>query len=126
MNGNAHLLSPNTDKRVLIVEDEAPARRFIATALRSLGYQVNAVASAEGADIVLEETHPDLIVVDIRLPGADGLSFAQRIQKNEQTRDIPVLVISAYDRPRSELAAHFLAKPFELANFERMVAELIL
>lgn len=125
MTRNAPLPSPNTDKHVLVVEDEAPARRFITTALRSLGYKVNAVASAEGADVVLEETHPDLIVVDIRLPGADGLSFAQRIQNNERTRDIPVLVISAYERPRSQLAVRFLAKPFELAHFERVVAELV-
>lgn len=125
MTRNAPLPSPHKDKRVLVIEDEAPARRFITTALRSLGYHVHAVASAEGADVVLEETIPDLIVVDIRLPGADGLSFAQRMQNNEQTRDIPVLVISAYDRPRSQLAARFLAKPFELANFERVVAELV-
>jgi CheY-like chemotaxis protein len=66
-----------------------------------------------------------LIVVDIRLPGADGLSFANRIRNDEKTKDIPLLVISAYERPRSALVARFLAKPFELANFERVVAELV-
>ena len=125
MTRNAPLTSPQLNKRVLVIEDEAPSRRFITTVLRSLGYRVNAVASAEGAEVVLEETHPDLIVVDIRLPGADGLSFAGRIQNDEATRDIPVLLISAYDRPRSSLATRFLAKPFELAHFERVVAELV-
>jgi CheY-like chemotaxis protein len=125
MTRNAPLPSPKKDKRVLVIEDEAPARRFITTALRSLGYHVHAVASAEGAEVVLEETRPDLIVVDIRLPGADGLSFAQRIEQDDQLKHVPVLLISAYDRPRSQLASRFLAKPFELSNFERVVAELV-
>ena len=125
MTRNAFHPSPQLDKRVLVVEDEAPSRRFITTALRSFGYRVNAVASAEGAQVVLKEARPDLIVLDIRLPGQDGLSFASLLQDDDETKDIPVLVISSYDRPRSSLAARFMAKPFELANFERVVAELV-
>ncbi|MDZ7727135.1 MAG: response regulator [Dehalococcoidia bacterium] len=113
-----------TAGRVVLVEDEAPARRMISTALRSLGFSVVPVASAESALAAIEQNRPDLVVADVRLPGATGIQFTDSLRERSETADIPVILMSAYERPREHRADRFLPKPFELSHFERVVREL--
>lgn len=113
-----------TAGRVVLVEDEAPARRMLSTALRSLGFSVVPVASAESALEAIEQRHPDLVVVDVRLPGTTGIQFTECLRERTETADIPVILMSAYERPREHRADRFLPKPFELSHFERVVREL--
>lgn len=109
---------------VLLVEDEAPTSRLLSTTLSFLGFHVKQVRSAEAALDAIAEQSPDIIVADIRLPGADGIALVENVRSLPGGDDIPVLLMSAYGRPRNHRATRFLAKPFELARFERVVEEM--
>ncbi|MFA5113626.1 MAG: response regulator [Candidatus Margulisiibacteriota bacterium] len=81
-------------KKVLIVEDYPATSKMIAEILEMEGYQ--AVIAADGllgVEKALSEK-PDLILLDIMLPGIDGLEVCSRLRANEQTKDIPVIMVS--------------------------------
>lgn len=117
--------------RVLVVDDEADAREFIAAVLESYGVSVRAVASAAAALEELERFHPDMLLSDIRMPGGDGYSLIRQIRALEalQGGHIPAAAITAYldeDRENSlkagfEAYLHKLAQPSEWIE---MVAQL--
>lgn len=117
--------------RVLVVDDEADAREFIAAVLESYGVSVRAVASAAAALEELERFHPDMLLSDIRMPGGDGYSLIRQIRalEAEQGGHIPAAAITAYldeDRENSlkaefEAYLHKLAQPSEWIE---MVAQL--
>lgn len=117
--------------RVLVVDDEADIREFIAAIFESHGIEVKAVASAAEALAVLEPFRPDVLVSDIRMPGEDGYQLIQQIRSLEAERGGHLLAaaITAYqdeDRERSlqagyEAHLHKLAQPSEWVE---MVAQL--
>jgi CheY-like chemotaxis protein len=96
--------------------------------LESQGYEVREAASAEEAFEMLKTERPDLIVMDIQLPGMDGLEATKRLKDNPATRDIPVLAVTSYamkgDREGAAAAgcAGYVTKPIEKATFLREVA----
>ncbi len=110
-------------RRAVIIEDEPTAGAMLVKYLAELGLQSVLHLSAEGAlETVLRE-RPDVIVLDILLPGENGWVALARLKDHPGTRDIPVLVISVVDEPRKSLAygavAHF-TKPVtrgQLAEF---------
>ncbi len=109
-----------TKLSILVVDDEANIRRTLRTALEGEGYGVLDAESAEKALEVLAAEPIDLAILDIRLPGMDGLSLLDKAR--ELWRDLPVIVISghadlaeAVDAMRRG-ASDFLEKPFELAR----------
>jgi two-component system cell cycle response regulator DivK len=81
---------------ILLVEDNAVNRRLAEFLLRSHGYQVLEVASAQEAFDLLTTARPDLIVMDVQLPGIDGLEATKRLKDDPRTRDIPVLAVTSY------------------------------
>jgi two-component system KDP operon response regulator KdpE len=105
--------------RILIVEDEAPLRRFLVPTLGAQGYQVLAALTA-GEGIAMARSHnPDLILLDLGLPDADGLSVLQEIRAWSRR---PVLIISARSQEREKVRAldlgadDYLTKPFGAAE----------
>ncbi|MEJ7765953.1 MAG: response regulator transcription factor [Acidimicrobiales bacterium] len=106
--------------RVLVVEDEAPIRAAVDVALRSEGYEVRAEADASSIDRVREEFHPDLAVLDVRLPfGPDGHAAAKRLRL---ASNLPIIFLTAADSLEDRLAGFkagaddYLVKPFEMAE----------
>jgi signal transduction histidine kinase/CheY-like chemotaxis protein/HPt (histidine-containing phosphotransfer) domain-containing protein len=92
-----------TEKPVLVVEDSAASRELVETLLRSWSIPSVAVSSAEEGLSLLEQhnrvgsrTPFGLVIVDWMLPGLDGLDAAERIRSREETRTLPIVVISAY------------------------------
>ncbi len=79
---------------VLVVEDETPLQNAIEIKLKNEGYRVLVVSSAHEALEVLGSEKPDLIWLDILLPGMDGLEFLEKIRMSEDWKHIPVLVVS--------------------------------
>jgi two-component system phosphate regulon response regulator PhoB len=80
---------------VLVVEDEEDIRELVGYNLLKEGYQVTGVASAEEALSVVESRRPDLVLLDIMLPGADGLSVCRKLKNNTKTESIPVIMLTA-------------------------------
>ena len=104
--------------RILVVEDDALVADAIRRGLDKAGYAVDHVDSAEHAASALAAESFDLAVVDIGLPGADGLTLLQRMRRNGSA--LPVLILTARDGLADRVSAldigadDYLVKPFEL------------
>ena len=114
--------------KILAVDDDPRIRRFVSRTLREAGHEVMAVADAESAVAKLLETRPDLFLLDINLPGMDGLSLAHKLQKQGGTRSIPVVILSVRTDPHDKVAAYasgvvtYLEKPLKKADLLDAVA----
>ena len=82
-------------KRILIVEDEASIRDMVAFALRRADMEPLHAADARAAQHAIAEQIPDLILLDWMLPGTSGLELARRLRREETTRDIPIIMLTA-------------------------------
>lgn len=80
---------------ILVVEDERDIQHMVLYNLRKHGYKVTGVASSEEAKAHLQNAAPDLILLDVMLPGQDGLSFCRELKNDRQRRDIPVIIVTA-------------------------------
>jgi len=104
--------------RILIVDDEESFVRSLSFALRTEGMDVTGVHSGEDAFLAVRKQQFDIILLDLRLPGADGMEVLTSIQKLDIS--IPVIMISAHGDTRAAVqavkngAADYLSKPFEL------------
>lgn len=107
--------------RVLVVDDDLSFLRTVATALRASGFETIIAPDAETALALLHALRPDAMLIDVNLPGIDGVELARRVKDDEQHRDVPVVLMSAYGRPR-EYANGFIAKPFDLDHIDELLA----
>jgi len=89
--------------RLLIVDDEKNIRRLYESELAREGYEVASVESAEAALEAIEKDPPDLVVLDIRLEGMDGIDCLRSIM--EKRRDLPVILSSAYSTYKQDFAS---------------------
>ncbi len=100
---------------VLVVEDEAPMRRFIRASLGAQGLRVIEATTLAEADIAVTTQNPELLVLDLGLPDGDGIDFVRRLR--EWSR-VPVIVVSARGREDDKVSAldagadDYLTKPF--------------
>ncbi len=115
-------------KTILIVDDEPAARYGLRRALEAK-YRIAETDSAEAAREALTREQPDLVLLDVVLPGQDGLSFLRWMR--EQGSEVPVLMVSALDTAKTAVealqlgAADYLVKGFELEELRQRVANLL-
>jgi twitching motility two-component system response regulator PilG len=108
-------------KKILIVEDEESLLRLESILLTSKGYNVRGAANGQEALEAIEQEQPDLVLLDIMLPGLDGFEVCRRIKHNPLTKDIPVIMVTAKksgeDMARGEEvgADWYITKPFKSA-----------
>jgi CheY-like chemotaxis protein len=110
-------------KTVLVVEDNEAIRAYISAALRDEGYEV--VEAVDGDAIpVAHDRHPDVILLDLHMPQMDGREVSRRLRAHPQTKDIPIVGMSAGER-LARLPANLiddrLAKPFDLDDLYAVV-----
>ena len=122
----------NTYGPILIVEDVPNVLELLEVTLRFKGYAVITAHNGEEALEVIEEQKPALIVTDILMPKMDGYAFVQKLRLKPETRDIPVVFLSAtYVTPEDKDfalslgAARFMEKPIDTEDFLLTVAELV-
>jgi len=114
-------------ERILLVEDNPVNRKLARNILRSRGYEVWEVTSGEEALQLLSDKRPDLVLMDLQLPGMDGLEVTRRIKADPVTADLPVVALTAHvgqideDRAREAGCAGYITKPIRLAVFPRQV-----
>jgi two-component system cell cycle response regulator DivK len=87
-------------KHILIVDDYADALDIWAIYLQSMGYRVSTAADGLSAVAKAEELLPDLIVLDLELPGLTGFEAAKRLRANPETADIPLIAATGYSHAR--------------------------
>ncbi|WP_271272213.1 phosphate regulon transcriptional regulator PhoB [Aliamphritea hakodatensis] len=85
----------SSNKRILIVDDEAPIREMIAVALEMAGYECMEAESAQAAHSIVLDEKPDMVLLDWMMPGISGVEFARRLRKDEVTADIPIIMLTA-------------------------------
>jgi two-component system response regulator RegX3 len=101
--------------KILIIEDEKELSAIVSLYLDKEGFEVKAVESAEDGFTLMETWKPELVILDLNLPGMDGFEFLQRLRKE---RAIPVMIVSARDSDEDLIAAfgggadEFVTKPF--------------
>jgi two-component system KDP operon response regulator KdpE len=111
----SHRLGDGQVTRVLVVDDEAPIRRALATNLKARGYDVDAVETGEQALDLAARHHPDVVLLDLGLPGIDGLEVIEGLRG---WTHVPIVVLSARGAERDKVAAldagadDYVAKPF--------------
>ena len=115
-------------EKILLVEDNPVNRRLAEFLLRSQGYQVCQATTAQEAFEMLQTERPDLIVMDIQLPGMDGLEATKKLKEEPATAGIPVLAVTSYamtgDREKALAVgcAAYITKPLDKTTFVREVA----
>jgi response regulator RpfG family c-di-GMP phosphodiesterase len=118
---------------LLLVDDDPGVRALLRATLDAVDVEVDEAADAPAAAAAIERQIPDAIVLDVNLPGQDGLSLCRQLKSNRQTKDIPVVVLSGSDggTPAAAMEAgadSFLRKPFSplelLAIVERLAGGL--
>jgi two-component system, cell cycle response regulator DivK len=83
-------------KRVLVVEDQEDNRRILRDLLTSVGYEVVEAVTGEDGVRMAETQTPDLILMDIQLPGLDGYEATRRIKGHAALRQIPIIAVTSY------------------------------
>jgi two-component system phosphate regulon response regulator PhoB len=100
------------------VEDERPIREMVMFALASAGYEAQEAADARQAQAVIAERLPDLILLDWMLPGISGIDFARRLKKEDLTRELPIIMLTARAEEEDKVqglesgADDYITKPF--------------
>jgi len=106
--------------KVLVVDDDRDTRDLLQTALEQRGFSVILTSSGKRALTLARQEHPNLILLDLKLPGMDGYEVLQRLKRVPETADIPVVVITGsltddelkHQKLLSLGAARFMTKPF--------------
>ncbi|MFH1416578.1 MAG: response regulator [Elusimicrobiota bacterium] len=109
-----------TNRRILIIDDEQTIIDLLEVNLKNSGYDV--FSSTDGLNVVekVEETNPDLVILDLMLPGISGYEICSKLKEKEETSFIPILILSAKDKPLDKIkglklgADEYVTKPFDV------------
>ena len=103
---------------ILLVEDEPAIQQMVAMALRKAGYDVAMASDATEAQIQIAGQLPDLMLLDWMLPGISGVEYARQLKKNELTREVPIIMLTARGEESDKIrgfdsgADDYVTKPF--------------
>jgi two-component system alkaline phosphatase synthesis response regulator PhoP len=118
-------------KKVLVVDDEVHIIYVVAIKLRNNGYEV---ISAENGSDALElacREKPDIVVTDFQMPVMTGLELVEKLRQNEQTKDVPVIMLTARSfaiengRKQELRISEFLSKPFSPKDLLRSIEDIL-
>lgn len=112
-------MAPQTKRVVLVIEDDAPLRRMITRFLGAAGYDICEAADGAAGLAIAREQRPDLVLLDLMMPGLDGWQVLQRLKGEAETAGLPVIVLTASvgaslsERALRLGAARYLVKPLD-------------
>jgi two-component system phosphate regulon response regulator PhoB len=105
-------------RQILVVEDERPIREMIAFGLRRAGFDVREAEDCRAARAALVDRRPDVLLVDWMLPDTSGLEFTRALKRDRETRDLPVILLTARAEEADKVAGleggadDYITKPF--------------
>ena len=105
-------------KRILVIEDQEDNRRIVRDLLTSVGYAMIEAGTGEEGVTLAEAHRPDLILMDIQLPGMDGYEVTRRIKANPALAAIPIIAVTSYalsgdeDKAKAAGCDAYIAKPY--------------
>jgi two-component system response regulator MprA len=118
-----------SEAAVLLVDDDAPIRRMLHRTLTAEGYDVSAAADGGSALAHVERSMPDVIVLDVAMPGVDGLAVTRRLRA--KGLQVPILLLTARDALHERVAGldagadDYLVKPFEVEELTARIRALL-
>jgi CheY-like chemotaxis protein len=118
-------------KKILVADDDRNILYLISEVLAKGDYEVFQAVNGDHALRLAREASPDLIVLDIMMPGLDGFKVLQELKSDPQTRGIKVVVISARTKPEdvdmgmAQGADHYFSKPFKISDLTTKIRELL-
>ena len=121
----------HSGKKVLVADDDARNRKLLETLLNSEGYQVAGVNSGQGVLAAVAAEKPDLVLLDLMMPGMDGFEVLRRLKASPHSHDIPVVMVTALDdsgsRARMDAAgaSGLLVKPVDRWKLKETVETLL-
>lgn len=119
------------DKRILIVEDNTLVQEVYTSALQTLDCDVVAAENGDEAMAYAREETPDLIIMDIMLPGVSGLDLVRRMKADAALRDVPIIVVTTKAAAGDQREIHeagadgYLPKPIKVDQFIGTVRSLL-
>jgi CheY-like chemotaxis protein len=114
-------------RRILVVDDDPRLLHVVSMYLNIEGYEVDTATNGEEGLRIFEQRRPDLVILDVMMPGIDGLEACRRIKSNPETRAIPVVLFTALSRSddvesgRAAGANRFINKPFSLIGLGAVI-----
>jgi putative two-component system response regulator len=103
--------------KILIVDDDQRNRKLMVVQLESLGHEIHVAANGDEALDLIQDIDPDLVLLDVMMPGIDGYQVLEKIKGNRETMDLPVIMITALSDTQSRVKAYdlgaddFISKP---------------
>ena len=122
--------SARRPRRVLVVDDDPHIRRILTLNFEDEGYEVSIAADGDEATEMARTLHPDVMILDVMMPGCDGFSVLRALRASPQTDDIPVVLLSAKASDDEVFAGwqsgadSYVTKPFEVDEVLRLVARI--
>jgi two-component system cell cycle response regulator DivK len=119
-------------ENILIVDDNAASAKLARVLLQREGYEVRTSADAEDALLVLSSFVPRLILMDVQLPGMDGLELTRRLKADAATKNIVILAVTASATKRDQASAlaagcnGYVAKPIDIRSLPRLIADCLI
>jgi len=116
--------------RILVVEDDHVIRELLVVNLKMEGHEAVTAADGNEALEVVARTHPDVVLLDMMLPGLDGWEVTSRLKGDSETSAIPIVALSAramqadIDRGRELGVDHYVTKPFDPIDLMQLVGSL--
>ncbi len=120
-----------SEKKVLVVDDEIHIIHVVAIKLRNNGFEVITAENGEEAYELVQKDRPDVIVTDFQMPIMTGLELVEKLRSSEDTKDIPVIMLTARgfaveDDQRDDLGiSEFLSKPFSPKELLRCIEDVL-
>ena len=118
-------------KRILVIEDHEDNRRIMNDTLSAAGFEVIEAVTGDAGVAMAESERPDLILMDIQLPGIDGYEATRLIKAKPELRHIPIIAVTSYALSGDDVKAKeagcdgYLAKPFRPRELLAMVCEFV-
>ena len=125
------VIKPEDGSLVLVVDDSIDSLTAISLYLQQNGYRVATATNGQEAITVAGLTKPEIIVMDLAMPGMDGLESVRQIRQDERLKDIPVIALTAFSTEGFRRAAHdtgfngYLTKPVDFSRLHDLIGRLI-
>lgn len=117
-------------KKILVVDDSATDRQFLLESLTRLGYQVSLAESGEQALEKAKAERPDLVIMDVVMPGTNGFQATRRIARDEATKHIPIIMCTTKSQETDRIwglrqgAKDYIVKPVDVKELASKIAAL--